>query len=55
MFINKSILIILVPCDSNPCLNSGTCTNNGASNFICSCPPGYTGRTCETNIRPGKI
>lgn len=45
---------ILAPCDSNPCLNSGACLISG-NTFTCSCPPGYIGSTCETNIRPGRI
>lgn len=29
-------------CDSNPCLNSGTC-EDGVNKFICHCLPGYGG------------
>jgi len=42
------------PCDSNPCLNGATCTNAGNS-YACSCPPGFAGPACETDIRPCKI
>jgi hypothetical protein len=45
---------ILAPCDSNPCVNSGVCNVLG-NTFTCKCPPGYTGVTCETNIRPCKF
>jgi hypothetical protein len=55
-FSSKNIffnLFTLAPCDSNPCINSGVCNVVG-STYTCTCPPGYTGSTCETNIRPGK-
>lgn len=33
-------------CDSNPCLNGGTCElHNGA--FRCICPQNYTGSRCQ--------
>lgn len=46
------------PCDSNPCLNGGQCTNVGIGRFTCNCTgTGYTGRTCgqdvdECGLRP---
>lgn len=33
-----------------PCLRGGTCTNIIPDGFRCSCPPGYTGTRCETEI-----
>tara|TARA_B110000971_G_scaffold94914_1_gene97619 strand:+ start:3299 stop:4873 length:1575 start_codon:yes stop_codon:yes gene_type:complete len=37
------------PCASNPCKNGGKCkTSADKSNYSCSCPPCYTGTTCET-------
>ncbi|XP_071105159.1 uncharacterized protein [Haliotis cracherodii] len=33
-------------CDSSPCLNGGTCTNNPL-NFTCECRGGFTGDMCE--------
>ena len=36
-------------CASNPCQNSGTCSN-GVNEYSCSCLPGYTGDECQTNI-----
>ena len=37
-------------CNSNPCLNGGSCVSQGSS-FYCHCPPGYLGDTCNN----GKI
>uniref|UniRef100_H3C0X8 von Willebrand factor A domain containing 2 n=1 Tax=Tetraodon nigroviridis TaxID=99883 RepID=H3C0X8_TETNG len=31
------------PCDSQPCLNSGTCVSEGSEGYRCVCPPGYGG------------
>ncbi|KAJ8888857.1 hypothetical protein PR048_008351 [Dryococelus australis] len=33
-------------CESSPCLHGGSCTNQGP-NYTCSCPPGFTGVSCE--------
>lgn len=35
-----------MPCQSNPCLNGGTCNKNGKS-FTCTCLSAYTGTRCE--------
>lgn len=37
------------PCDPNPCQNGGSCTA-GATGAECSCPAGYEGDHCQTNI-----
>ncbi|VDI14032.1 Hypothetical predicted protein [Mytilus galloprovincialis] len=38
----------VTPCSSNPCLHTGECTFGlNASNYVCSCPPGYTGESCQ--------
>ena len=40
-------------CVSNPCLNSGNCTDIAArqqANFTCNCTPYFTGKRCETKI-----
>ena len=38
-------------CESKPCLNEGSCSapvvKTNASDFQCSCKPGYTGKTCS--------
>ncbi|XP_034564648.1 von Willebrand factor A domain-containing protein 2 [Notolabrus celidotus] len=31
------------PCDSQPCLNGGTCVSEGPEDYSCVCPPGYGG------------
>ena len=36
-------------CEPDPCLNGATCVDIGAS-FVCTCLPGFTGSTCETEI-----
>ena len=33
-------------CESNPCLNNGTCSDQ-VSGYTCSCPPGFAGDRCE--------
>ncbi len=41
------------PCSSNPCLNSGNCTNHLSSNstlFTCECDSFHTGIYCENQI-----
>lgn len=36
-------------CKSNPCLNQGSCSDH-VKGYICSCPPGFYGRHCETGL-----
>ncbi|CAG5906269.1 unnamed protein product [Menidia menidia] len=31
------------PCDSQPCLNGGTCVSEASEGYRCVCPPGYGG------------
>ncbi|CAH3182215.1 unnamed protein product, partial [Porites lobata] len=35
-------------CQTRPCKNGGTCTEvAGDRGFICTCRPGFSGRTCD--------
>ena len=34
-------------CDSSPCQNGGTCTDN-VNGYTCDCVAGYTGTECQT-------
>ena len=36
-------------CDSNPCINNGSCTDLIAD-FRCTCIAGFTGKQCQVNI-----
>ena len=43
---------LIIPCESSPCLNEGTCTdirsaNNMPPTFRCDCTEEYRGKTCE--------
>lgn len=38
-------------CDPAPCSNGGTCYDHGDS-FLCSCPAGWTGSTCNMGQTP---
>ncbi len=51
-FIILKSIIIALPCDLNPdqCKNNGTCKNDNAGSFVCECPNGYSGQTCETRL-----
>ncbi|OWF48342.1 Sushi, von Willebrand factor type A, EGF and pentraxin domain-containing protein 1 [Mizuhopecten yessoensis] len=37
------------PCDSGPCRNHGNCSLD-LDTYKCTCPVGFTGNTCETDI-----
>lgn len=39
-------------CDSNPCLNGGTCslTNSRLMGYACTCAPGFTGMLCAQEL-----
>ena len=36
-------------CQSNPCLNGGTCTD-GCATYSCSCPDSFIGNQCQKRI-----
>lgn len=38
------------PCDSSPCRNGGTCTEESDGNYSCTCIPGFTGILCESQV-----
>ena len=40
---------VFTACDSNPCLNSGTCRRQAGS-YICTCQPGFTGSLCQEGL-----
>ena len=44
-----SFLIALGRCTSTSCLNGGTCYNTG-NDYICVCPPQYTGPSCSQQM-----
>lgn len=55
---NCETMIVTDPCDPNPCMNGGTCSNNKSkgkghkheSMFTCQCTSDYTGTTCEDDV-----
>ncbi|KAK7166856.1 hypothetical protein R3I93_006589 [Phoxinus phoxinus] len=38
-------------CASNPCENNGLCSSQNAESFTCLCAPGFSGRSCEHEMR----
>jgi len=47
-FTGKTCELQADPCDSSPCLNSGTCAGN-ATHFECACAAGFVGQLCQHN------
>eukprot|EP00118_Oscarella_pearsei_P022320 m.255461 g.255461 ORF g.255461 m.255461 type:complete len:1105 (+) comp40396_c0_seq5:41-3355(+) len=37
-------------CMSNPCMNGGTCTELPMDSYMCVCPFGFTGRSCQSEF-----
>jgi hypothetical protein len=46
--ISSEVVVSGTLCDSFPCGNGGTCTNN-VNSYSCSCLVGYSGSTCGTS------
>lgn len=45
------VIVDLNFCTNNrPCQNGGTCTNTGEGAYTCTCPIGFTGKNCETEV-----
>ncbi|XP_053372552.1 uncharacterized protein LOC123561174 isoform X2 [Mercenaria mercenaria] len=44
---NNTVASIETGCTPNPCRNGGNCSFERLD-FLCTCPTGYTGRTCES-------
>lgn len=38
------------PCQSGPCRNGGTCSEDARGDFSCSCKPGFLGSLCEYQL-----
>jgi len=49
VFITLIDLTAINECESNPCLNDGTCSDQ-LGGFNCSCVPGFYGDRCETGF-----
>ena len=41
---------VLDPCESDPCVNGGTCVVVDPFSSMCMCLAGYSGPVCEVNI-----
>lgn len=55
--IGTSCNVSSTPCDIlHPCQNNGKCVNNKSvsNGYICECPWGFDGDTCQLDIRPCK-
>ena len=37
------------PCQTEPCLNGGTCLHYG-SGYLCACADGWAGKNCGENV-----
>ena len=51
MYPSKFDISDIDECMSAPCWNGGTCADR-INRYVCSCPPGYSGRICQ--IKNGK-
>ena len=46
---NRCSHLTLNPCIFGPCANGGRCELRSNNTFACTCPPGYSGTTCEAS------
>ncbi len=46
----QRIIEYSIVCQSMPCKNGGTCYPIDSTNYVCTCPPSYTDRQCNTAI-----
>lgn len=49
-YTGKDCLVDIDECFSNPCKNSGSCTELSINGYTCNCAPGWTGSSCEINM-----
>ena len=45
-----NFVLLLDVCDPNPCLNNATCMAGENGTIICTCPEGFTGERCKTEV-----
>ena len=51
ILIAPNVFVAVVrPCDSDPCLNGGTCIDEDELLFRCECPDRFEGERCEIEI-----
>jgi len=46
-FRNVIVYLDIIECNSNPCMNDGTCTDK-VNRYTCNCRAGYTAANCES-------
>ncbi|XP_062817599.1 fibulin-7 [Anolis carolinensis] len=39
-------------CASGPCANGGSCLDAAVQQYLCQCPGGWSGNTCQTPLQP---
>ena len=47
-------VVDVIECNSNPCMNGGTCTDR-VNRYTCKCRAGYTGGNCESRKSDSNI
>lgn len=53
--IQVKFFFLVLPCDSGPCKNGGTCTNIDIKCFKCNCAAGFKGPDCSKIVKPCEI